>query len=252
MNHAKCKEQTAFAARLGYSGGFIHDILHGRKEISKKLADKLCSEFGVTLAWALYGRGQPWPTQTKAAENAGSYAALPDGMLIETLRERLQERQSRASPIILTPEADNLEELEGRDVFRAIPYASLPAAAGQGRVMDDAIAGYVVIHERVAGNVDNLVAVRVDGDSMMPVLSDGSIVAIDVSRRDPRELEGKIVASHTDIPDEIVIKRAHLGGHYLFLVSDNPSEDYKPIEINLRQVENPIIGQVVWAWQDLR
>ena len=87
---------------------------------------------------------------------------------------------------------------------------------------------------------------------MSPGLTDGSIVAVDTRVRDLEKTRGKIVCART-AQNEVVIKRLRLREPYLLLYSDHPDQEkYSPIVVDLREVEEPIIGQVVWAWVDLR
>ena len=124
------------------------------------------------------------------------------------------------------------------------------AAAGSGGIVEDYVKGHVVVHRRALPKHDEVVAVTVSGDSMEPALPDGSIVAIDRRRRDPQKLKGKIIACRTGEESEVVIKRLAAVKRCLILTSDNDqaAPDERIIEVDPREVEKPIIGQVVWAW----
>jgi phage repressor protein C with HTH and peptisase S24 domain len=105
---------------------------------------------------------------------------------------------------------------------------------------------------RVAPRPEALRCVRISGDSMAPTLTDGSIVAVDVSPVPIRALQGRIVCSRTG-DGGVVIKRLRLRERYALLFSDNEDQvRHPPIVVDLREVEEPIIGQVIWAWVDLR
>ena len=87
---------------------------------------------------------------------------------------------------------------------------------------------------------------------MAPTLTDGSIVAVDITPMPLRSLEGKVVCCRT--PDgAVVIKRLRLRNHFALLFSDNENQRlFPPIVVDLREIEDPIIGQIIWAWVDLR
>lgn len=157
-------------------------------------------------------------------------------------------------PVIATnpKELESLRRLEGEDRYYAVPYLRDPAAAGAGLIMEEQVEGYCVIHQRVAPHPERIRCVRISGDSMAPTLTDGSIVAIDTIPIPLRNLEGRIVCSRT--PDgTVVIKRLRVRNHFALLFSDNEDQQtFPPIVLDLREMEDPVIGQVIWAWVDLR
>ncbi len=163
-------------------------------------------------------------------------------------------RAGPTRPVITTSpeELKSLHLLEGEDQYYAVPYLRDPAAAGAGLIMEDQVEGYCIIHKRVAPRPEALRCVRIAGQSMAPTLTDGSIVAVDITPLPLRAVEGKIVCSRTG-EAAVVIKRLRLRGHYLLLFSDNDDQRaYPPIVVDLRELDEPVIGQVIWAWVDLR
>ncbi len=159
-----------------------------------------------------------------------------------------------ARPVIVTSQDElrALHRLEGEEQYYAIPYLRDAAAAGSGLVMEEQVEGYCIIHRRVAPRPETIRCVRISGDSMAPTLTDGSIVAVDVTPIRIHALEGKVICCRT-ADGSVVIKRLRLRNHYALLYSD--SEDqlrYPPMIVDLREIEEPIIGQVIWAWVDLR
>ena len=157
-------------------------------------------------------------------------------------------------PVITTSpeELKKLNALEGEDQYHAVPYLRDAAAAGAGLIMEDQVEGYCIIHKRVAPHPESVRCVRIAGDSMAPTLTDGSIVAVDITPLPLRAVEGKIVCSRT-VEGAVVIKRLRVRGHYALLFSDNDDQRaYPPIVVDLRELPEPVIGQVIWAWVDLR
>jgi len=161
-------------------------------------------------------------------------------------------RPSRPVIVASAQELNKLRALEGDDQYYVVPYLRDAAAAGAGLVMEEQIEGYCIIHRRVAPKPESIRCVRISGDSMAPTLTDGSIVAVDISPLPIRALRNRIVCSRT--PDgTVVIKRLRLRDHYALLFSDNDDQQrFPPIVVDLRELEEPIIGQVIWAWVDLR
>jgi phage repressor protein C with HTH and peptisase S24 domain len=92
-------------------------------------------------------------------------------------------------------------------------------------------------------SVANLVAMRVEGESMEPTLSAGDVVLVDRSRTDPTR-DG-LYALRQD--NALLVKRTRAEGGRVLLVSDNPEFPPSvfpwPAPIHRAQV----IGRVVWA-----
>ncbi len=157
-------------------------------------------------------------------------------------------------PVIVTSpkELEALRRLEGEDRYYAVPYLRDPAAAGAGLIMEEQVEGYCIIHQRVAPHPERIRCIRISGESMAPTLTDGSIVAVDITPIPLRNLEGRIVCSRT-AEGAVVIKRLRVREPFALLFSDNADQrTYPPMIIDLRELAEPVIGQVIWAWVDLR
>jgi len=173
--------------------------------------------------------------------------------LLEGKGQRLVAARPARPAIVTSPrELRELERREGTDRYHAVPYLRDAAAAGAGLIMDDQVEGYCVIHQRVAPHPETIRCVRIRGDSMAPTLTDGSIVAVDTTPVPLRNLEGRVVCSRT-AEATVVIKRLRLRDHYVLLFSDSADQQtFPPLVVDLRELEEPIIGQIIWAWVDLR
>lgn len=89
---------------------------------------------------------------------------------------------------------------------------------------------------------ESLSVIRVDGDSMEPVLFDGDEILVDRLAAGDRPRDGIVVLRHGD---DIRVKRLSIdpiAGRYTFR-SDNPR--YEPFTCTADEVE--IIGRVIWA-----
>ena len=216
--------QARMAGEVGLAQSTLADYERGRRPPPVSTLLALEYRFRVNHEWILEGTGEPLRTDLST------------------------------QPVVVAGE-DELEELyrlEGHDKYYAVPYLEDAAAAGRGLIMEEDIEGYCLVHSRVATQPDALRCVRIEGQSMSPGLTDGSIVAVDTRMRDLEKTRGKIVCARTG-DDGVVIKRLRVREPYLLLYSDHPDQEkYSPIVVDLREVEDPIIGQVVWAWVDLR
>ncbi len=224
--------QAAMASELGLPQSTLADYELDRYPVQLDMCLAIEYKFGINRDWVLSGKGETFLASAPRA--GGAVLAM--------------------RPIIITDKAElsRLDRLEGRDRYYAVPYLRDAAAAGTGRIVEDAIEGYCIIHERVAPRPENLRCVRVSGDSMAPTLTDASIVAVDITRKSPRQVAGKIVCARAS-EEEVVIKRLHLRGRYALLFSDNEDQHkYPPIVVDVREQKDLLVGQVVWAWVDLR
>lgn len=230
-----CLPRTLFAQETGIKESTIEKVEQGKTKAPAKLIYAAARTYGESIEYLVTGtRGD----SEKVAEKEPDYDALSDQRLIALLRERLEARKPKEPDAKQDKYAD----------FRLIPYMEGAAAAGAGGVVEEWVQGYVAIHKRALPQGQDVVAVTVDGDSMEPALPDGSIVAIDTTRKNPEKCQGEIVAARTSEGD-VVIKRLSAVKRSLILTSDNDqaAPDDRIIEVDPREVEKPIIGQVVWA-----
>jgi len=216
--------QTEFGRQVGITQSTVAAYEAGQREPPLPVLLAMEHRLRINHEWVLQGVGEPFT-------HAG-----PARPVITTSPEELR----------------SLRLLEGEDQYYAVPYLRDAAAAGAGLIMEDQVEGYCIIHRRVAPHPETIRCVRIAGQSMAPTLTDGSIVAVDITPLPLRAVEGKVVCSRT--PDgTVVIKRLRQRGHYVLLFSDNEDQRaYPPIVVDLRELEDPIIGQVIWAWVDLR
>ncbi|MGH6785653.1 MAG: S24 family peptidase [Novosphingobium sp.] len=127
--------------------------------------------------------------------------------------------------------------------FVAIPRLPLGAAAGAGAIAaDEAPVGAFGVTQgwlREHGlNPRQLSAIRVEGDSMEPLLRDGDEILVDTT---PRPLRDGIHVVRVD--DSLMVKRLDTGRPgTIALHSDNPA--YRRVELPCGEVS--VIGRVVW------
>lgn len=134
--------------------------------------------------------------------------------------------------------------IKGED-YISIPLTDSSIAAGQPIIQENNIEDYVLLHIRAAGKRKNLVASRVDGDSMEPMLHSGDIVVID--RDDKKLLKNRIFAIYYD--EGLTAKYVECQKDLLILRPINPISQVQII--NLNEHPDPIVGRVIGAWKEL-
>lgn len=129
-----------------------------------------------------------------------------------------------------------------------VPRLALGASAGPGALdQDEAAAGALAFDARwlraLGGRVEMLSIIRVDGESMLPTLSDGDDIMVDRSDGAARLRDGIYVLR---MDDALIVKRLALTPRRgrVAIRSDNPLyptfEDVDPQEV-------AIVGRVIWA-----
>ncbi len=147
--------------------------------------------------------------------------------------------------IVVGKEAQkHFAHIESMENYVMVRLLSDAAAAGNPTCIDDNdIEGYAVIYRAWCQNPEMTTCVRVRGDSMFPLLPDGSIVAINHQESSPERLRGKVIAALVD--DGVTIKYLDYTDRHFILYPEN--RQYSPIFIEKNQ-ENIIIGKVEWFW----
>jgi SOS-response transcriptional repressor LexA len=244
--------QEALGEKAGWSQNKI-----SRLEIGASISvepDKLVSlarVLGVSPGWLLDGdAADVGPQASSLQPPAFSVAALLDAAC-ERVKAELAERRVR--PIEVTPrwrlagDTGRLKRKRGEmwdGEFVAVPLLTDRAAAGAPvEIVDEDVEDFCIIEARAIRHPGATRCVRVQGDSMERVLREGSIVAVDHTLRNPEGLHRKIVAARTE--DGVTIKWLDVTPAGLVLRPENREHD--PIVLRPSD-ENPIIGQVVWAW----
>lgn len=159
------------------------------------------------------------------------------------------EKSKKSSPthlnIVVGEKAQkHFEQIESMENYVLVRLLSDTAAAGSPTCIDDNdIEGYAVIYRAWCQNPEMTTCVRVRGDSMFPLLPDGSIVAINHQECCPERLKGKVVAALVD--DGVTIKYLDFTDRHFILYPEN--RQYQPIFVE-KSRENIVIGKVEWFW----
>lgn len=151
-----------------------------------------------------------------------------------------------------TPPAPQPEASAPCDVdLILIPMVEARLSAGQGSLQTDGNSerSYAFrsdfLHRK--GNPDNMVLMRVSGDSMQPEILNNDVVLLDQSKTDI--LPGRIYA--VGFEEAIYLKRVDMLPGKVILKSANPA--YPPVELDIRDQQREafrVIGQVLWSGRE--
>lgn len=186
---------------------------------------------------------------TISAVCKGLGVSLPE--LVGSVPDASAKRQ--AEIIVAFPrtqaERDKLAGTERPEHFAAIPLLADAASLGPGLNIEDAnVAEYCIIARERLGKGRHY-AIRVKGESMIPTLGDGDIVAVDVNDITPKSLRGKVIAAK--IGDGVTIKRFVVrdGDKPWYFQADNAEWEREHGQLTAKPKDGLILGKVVWAWR---
>lgn len=192
------RSQAQFARNLGIDPANLSKILTGRQQVSSGFINRLVADAGVSKRWLVSGEGYPF-------EKERDHIAELD---IETLRRTTDHGSTPLYDVDVTAGGVELSRM----------FAS------------DNIAGYV----NIPGLNPGCVLVRVSGDSMTPLVPDGSYIAIRRVEVTSPIIWGQVYVIVTD--DYRMVKRIRRNpdGSFVTLHSENPQ--YDDIEMPLHSI----------------
>ena len=127
---------------------------------------------------------------------------------------------------------------------RTIPILRDAAAAGTPRAIDESeIEETLAIPQQWLGKGGAIYGVRIQGESMSPILESGFLVLIDVARRDPKYLAGKMVAARNG--DGVTVKWLRKQSDDLYLLVPQNTAPQFPIVAMQAGDGWSIVGEIV-------
>jgi hypothetical protein len=163
---------------------------------------------------------------------------------VELIRRGLEKLEHTAAEVkLVAPE--NLPAEMASD-FAAVGLYPL-AQIGNPRLNPLNLQGYILAYRQWLPNPSQTIGVRILDDAMHPILTAGSIAAVDRSITDPASLHGRIVAA---CPEGVpMIRWLEVSGRHVILRPNQAGRDYPIVPIDLEESGTSfLIGQVVWSW----
>lgn len=158
----------------------------------------------------------------------------------------------------IIPQGIPADELDSYDFLRVPFRDDMRLFAGGGGAVPgtyDSDGSPVVIHRDAVSfraKPKNLVAFRVGGDSMEPILAKGGIVVVDTSQNDLRRLkDGAIYALCWDRDEECAVKRLRWAAPEKLLSVESADPAVNPtIYLDPADRSVYLIGKVIWSWRE--
>ncbi len=217
--------QQGWAQQLAMTAQQLSNYENGRIPDPPFLV-RIAEVAGVSVDWLLTGKG--------AGPRAGQDLGRPPTVIVArsfpTAPDTLDQAQYLAVPV-LTEEAAG-GPLRARKSKDLKDWAWIRRAELRGR-------------ER-----HRLLGVPMVGDSMDPIIRNGSTLVVDLD--DKRVVKRGVYAVVTPRGGKWTVKHLKQSGHLLLLYPANAgTADPYPPAIDLREHPDPIVGRVIWLWQRL-
>jgi len=162
---------------------------------------------------------------------------------VELIRRGLEKlERSSSEAVVVAPE--NLPSDVASD-FAAVSLYPL-GRIGKAVLDTSEVEGHIMAYRQWLPNPSSTIGVRMTDDAMHPILSAGSIVAIDRSMTNPIQLHGRIVAAAPD--GKPMIRWLEVSGRHVILRPNLQGREFPLVPVEIDDVPSCIIGQVVWSW----
>ncbi|MBZ0271218.1 hypothetical protein K8I61_04230 [bacterium] len=212
----------AMARAIGVSEGAVRGWLRGDHEPGAPAVEAIRRAAGYRADWLLSGVG---PRHERAAEGAGEMRIVaPKDAWFRGVRERI-------------------------DAYYPVPLVTGEVAAGAPRAISESeVDDWVptIYHREWCPHPERTVCVRVAGDSMIPTIPDGGLVAIDLAQTDPKRLARMIVALRRD--DGVTIKRLFATDSGQWVARPDNGDSNELYVFAPDEIADAIVGKVVWWW----
>lgn len=223
---------AVFAGKTSVSKNTLVNYRDGATSPSADFLDRVCREFSVNPGWLLMGEGEPY-------RRASSFSVAEN---------QLQLRKGAAT-----------------DEYSLVPLLESRVVAGpQGEILYEEIADQYPFKrwwlEKLVGRnperLQNLLLVRVRGDSMSPTINQNEMALVDTSECERLHvLPGRIYL--VILPDgTVALKRLVLSRDQetitLACLSDNTAA-YRPFEFSLdagKTLKRYVLGRVRWVGKE--
>lgn len=163
-----------------------------------------------------------------------------------------QEVLKDYNPFLVSQKSEKkLKELNLNSELVSIPYFESISAGLEADLTDDQPVKLIqiAIKKNIYSNKKNLVAVKVNGESMNKVIPNHYIVVID---KGAKPKSNDIIAYQLD-GNNYGLKKLVITPSYLLLIPESYNPDFLPKTINIDDIpsrEFNIIGKVIWAQSD--
>ncbi len=230
LSAAGLRRDAQLAALLGVSPQAISQA-RKKNRVPESWLVRMASRYRLPVDWLLYGDASlDNPAHGGRPASGTAIRTAPPGLL-----------SLRGAPSLPDAEAPSIE-------VAMVPLVAASLSAGSGSLESEGdVLDYFAFHHHWLcrkGNPEQMVLMKVHGDSMEPAICHGDMVLIDQGKT---KIYGHTIYA-VGVNEEIYVKQVEtLPGNRMLLRSLN--ERYTPIEVDLRgdmADSVRIIGKVIW------
>jgi SOS-response transcriptional repressor LexA/DNA-binding XRE family transcriptional regulator len=223
--------QTAFGQRLHCSAMAISRWERGMHEPTAGSYIELGNLSGTPLCWYFWGRaGLPTEDLIRVMPKLGRQRGRTNAIKFQMANAGSGPKTSNASQLVAIPLHEVVAASHGE---RGDSSAALHGAP---------VECVIAVPKDWCPNPSATTCLRVRGNSMMPLIRDGYILAVDSSQIDPAKLDGKfVIAWHRDMG--LTVSRLRHYDHADVLQPD--SKGYAPIVLHSDH-KWKIMAKVLW------
>jgi SOS-response transcriptional repressor LexA/DNA-binding transcriptional regulator YiaG len=219
--------QQAFAAKMNVTQGSVSAWISGRKEPKPEMYFRMA---------------KLWPSAPDVAHWLKRASDLSGAFQVDQSEPAISQRKTATSTRRVKFGKLSSEAVE-------IPLLKDPAATGTPRqVNENEIEDFLAFPGSLCPHPDEIVCIKVQGDSMSPLLEDGYIVAVDTSQTDRARLHGQMVAAR-DPEGGVTIKWLRKVGKQEILLPQHTSKRHQPIILSPLEEQDTgwaVVGRVLW------
>jgi SOS-response transcriptional repressor LexA len=233
LRHKFALSQTGFGKKFHASAMAVSSWERGAQEPTARSYIELGNLAGDPLCWYFWGRA--------GLRHEDLMRILPQ------LRRRLSHAKMPDFQWVRAGSGAK-KPLSGKPQLIAIPLLKVVAASHGAKGDNVPVLNGALVESMIAApkewcpNPEATTCLRVQGDSMNPVIGDGYILAVDSSQNDPAKLNGKIViAWHKEMG--LTVSRFRCYDHTEVLHAENPK--YDSVTLDARN-KWKILAKVLW------
>lgn len=198
-----------------------------------------------------------WLNGSRGADSIAAAAKFSAALNIPFMELVFGQSEPTSSPQLTIDVSSKLRSFHdahpiSREHYHAVRILKGRVAAGSPLDVDESETdGWALIFAEkswMPNTPENYSCVHVSGRSMWPILSDGDIVAIDHAQRDPRELDGKMVAFRVDGGVTIKWLKYDASRKVLVGIPENTEELDHIVTLEGPEIDAGIVGKVAWWW----
>lgn len=201
---------------------------------------KIIELTSVEPMWLLHGKGPKFRTATSERREPMVGSGMSVGTLLRTALHLLEQGEASPPTLIVSRGrgAQGMEEHADVVLLAVDDPANGPITKTSGP-------RYVAARSEWVDAERECRCIRIEGNAMSPILSDGAYVAFSKTEEAPESLDGKIVVGWID--GQPMVRWFQFCGRYAVLRAENPATSPPTILVNLEdRGHDPRFRRVLW------